>query len=161
MSTTRNQIERRSAVTAAELIASRISIEVIDTGAAPNVCKKRLKGNNLQQAIQRAVSEQTTYTADGAITIQSGTHILSKTSAAAMTLAAPTAAQAGTRLTIICGTAYAHVITATNLLDDGVTGGAKDTATFTGGFVGSSLTLEAVNLKWVVVAKNVCDIAAV
>ena len=89
-----------------------------------------------------------------------GLVVLTKGSAAAMTLAAPTAAQAGTRLRILNGTAFAHVITATNLLDDGVTGGAKDTATF-GAFVGAAIELEAYNLKWIVVSKNVVTIAAV
>jgi hypothetical protein len=65
---------------------------------------------------------------------------LTKGSAAAITLAAPTAAQAGTQITIIAGSAYAHVVTATGLLNDGVTGGAKNTATFAA-FVGASLTL--------------------
>ena len=85
---------------------------------------------------------------------------LTKGSAGAYTLAAPTAAQEGNRLLILNQSAYAHVVTATNLLDDGVTGGAKDTATF-GAFVGASLDLIAVNLKWHVVSKNVCTIAAV
>jgi len=75
----------------------------------------------------------------------------------ATTLAAPTAAQNGTRLTITTGTAYAHTITATALLHDGITGGAKTTATF-GAFLGASLELVAYNLLWHVVNKNVCTI---
>jgi hypothetical protein len=50
------------------------------------------------------------------------------------------------------------VITATGLIHDGVTGGAKNTATF-GAFHGSSLTLVAYNLLWYVESKNVCTIA--
>jgi len=76
----------------------------------------------------------------------------------ATTLAAPTAAQNGTRLTITTGTAYAHTITATALIHDGVTGGAKTTATF-GAFVGASLELVAYNLLWHVINKNVCTIS--
>ncbi|MBZ4251829.1 hypothetical protein LAJ57_13035, partial [Streptococcus pneumoniae] len=78
---------------------------------------------------------------------------LTKGSAGAYTLAAPTAAQEGYRLLVLCQSAYAHVVTATNLLDDGVTGGAKDTATMAA-FVGASLDLIAINLKWHVVGKN-------
>jgi D-ribose pyranose/furanose isomerase RbsD len=85
---------------------------------------------------------------------------LTKGSAGAYTLAAPTAAMNGKELIIVAGTAFAHVITATNLLDDGVTGGAKDTATFAA-FVGSGIHLMAYNLKWCVVAKNLVTIAAV
>lgn len=76
----------------------------------------------------------------------------------ATTLAAPTAAQNGTRLTITTGTAYAHTITATSLIHDGVTGGAKTTATF-GAFLGASLELVAYNELWHVVNKNVCTIS--
>lgn len=102
-----------------------------------------------------------TYASDGAIAFANPSNIakLTKGSAGAYTLAAPTAAQEGYRLLIIGQTAYAHVVTATNLLDDGVTGGAKDTATF-GAFVGTSLDLIAINLKWHVVGKNVVTIAA-
>ncbi len=104
----------------------------------------------------------TTYASDGAISFANPYNIakLTKGSAGAYTLAAPTAAQEGYRLLVLCQSAYAHVITATNLLDDGVTGGAKDTATF-GAFVGSSLDLIAINLKWHVIGKNVVTIAAV
>jgi hypothetical protein len=101
---------------------------------------------------------QTEASGDGAIAIASGTVVITKGSAAALTLAAPTAAQAGTRLRIISQTAFAHVITATNLIDDGVTGGAKDTATFAA-FAGAAIELEAVNQKWAVVSKNVVTVA--
>lgn len=103
-----------------------------------------------------------TYADDGAIAFSNPSNIaeLTKGSAGAYTLAAPTAAQEGYRLLILNQSAYAHVVTATNLLDDGVTGGAKDTATF-GAFVGATLDLIAINLKWHVVSKNVCTIAAV
>ena len=100
----------------------------------------------------------TTITGDGAITIRSGVVALTKGSAAAITLAAPTAAQAGTQITVIAGSNYAHVITATGLLDDGVTGGSKNTATFAA-FIGAAITLLAYNLKWVVVSKNVVTVA--
>lgn len=104
----------------------------------------------------------TAYASDGAISFANPYNIakLTKGSAGAYTLAAPTAAQEGYRRLILGQSAYAHVVTATNLLDDGVTGGAKDTATF-GAFVGTSLDLIAINLKWHVVGKNVVTIAAV
>jgi len=51
------------------------------------------------------------------------------------------------------GTAKAHVLTATGLLQDGVTGGGKDAATFAA-FVGASITLVAYNLKWHVLSAN-------
>ena len=94
-----------------------------------------------------------------AIPIANGVVIMTKGSASAFTLAAPTATtQDGTRMTFISNSAYAHVITATGLIHDGVTGGAKNTATF-GAYVGASLTLVAYQAKWYVESKNVCTIA--
>jgi hypothetical protein len=100
----------------------------------------------------------TTSALDGAIPIATGAVMLTKGSAGAYTLAAPTAEQDGTIMRLIAGSAFAHVITATGLLQDGVTGGAKNAATF-GAFLGSSLTLMAYNLTWYVLAKNVVTIA--
>lgn len=100
----------------------------------------------------------TTISGDGAITIAEGIVKLTKGSAAAITLAAPTAAQEGTTIRVISNSAFAHVITATGLLDDGVTGGSKNTATF-GAFAGASIELVAINLKWSVLAKNVVTVA--
>lgn len=98
------------------------------------------------------------YTADGAIDPTIKNSKISKGSAAAMTLRAPTDAEEGKVICIYSGSAYAHVITATDLIDDGVTGGAKDTITF-GAFVGASITLIASDKKWTVLAKNVATIA--
>lgn len=105
-----------------------------------------------------ALTAQVTITGDGAITIQNSTVLLTKGSAAAITLAAPTAAQAGTRIEIISGSAFAHVVTATGLLDNGVTGGSKNTATFAA-FAGASITLIAAGLKWTVLSSNVVTVA--
>jgi hypothetical protein len=95
---------------------------------------------------------------NGAVAIANGTVVFTKEGVAAMTLAAPTAAQAGTTMVFTSGTANAHTLTATGLIEDGVTGGAKTTATFAA-FVGSSLTLQAVNLKWHVISLNACVIS--
>jgi hypothetical protein len=85
----------------------------------------------------------TLYPADGAITIATGIAKLTKGSIAAMTLAAPTVAQEGTELTITSASAFAHVVTATGAIQNGVTGGAKTTITFAA-FIGASITLLAV-----------------
>ncbi len=80
------------------------------------------------------------------------TYWLTKGSAAAIALAAPTAAQIGTQVSFVAGTAFAHVVTCTSAIDNGVTGGAKSAWT-SAAFVGSSITLEAMpNLHWVVMA---------
>lgn len=98
------------------------------------------------------------YSVDGAITVADQRAIITKGSAAAMTLAAPTASQAGITIVLTAGSAFAHVITATGLIDDGVTGGAKNTVTL-GAFVGATATLYAYNLHWVLQSKTVATVA--
>ncbi|HJP60592.1 MAG TPA: hypothetical protein VJ865_11345 [Gemmatimonadaceae bacterium] len=90
-----------------------------------------------------------TYGEDGAIAVptKDTNVILSKGSAGAYTLAAPSKAQDGLRLTITSKTAFAHVVTATSLIGDGVSGSPHTTATFAA-FVGASILLVAVNGVW-------------
>lgn len=77
------------------------------------------------------------------------TYVLTKGSAlASTTLAQPTKAQNGLRLTFTSQTAFAHVIT--SVMEDGTTGGST-TATFAA-FVGASMILEACNAIWNVLA---------
>jgi len=101
----------------------------------------------------------TNYTADGAIAITTGVHTIAKTSAAAMTVAAPSS-QDGTELTIIANTDFAHVITFTgSTLLDGTTG-ANLTVTLTA-FKGSAITVVAVGTKWLLKSSsNVTSITA-
>jgi hypothetical protein len=85
-----------------------------------------------------------TYAADGAITQKLGTVTISKGSAAAMTLAAPTSGtDDGKHLTILSTTAFAHVVTGAA----GFNGGANHTATF-GAAVGNMLKLVAIGGVW-------------
>jgi hypothetical protein len=91
------------------------------------------------------------YSTDGAIAVRSHTAIITKGSAAAMTLAAPT--RNGIRIEVAAGSAYAHVVTATGLIDDGVTGGGKNTYT-TAAFVGSGATFLSYNGHWILMSKN-------
>lgn len=107
------------------------------------------------KSVQRPI---TTLSADGAIAIVSQTAKITKAGVAALTLAAPTAGQEGTHITVISDSANAHVITATGLINDGVTGGAKNTATFAA-FAGAAIELVAINLKWAIVSKNVVTVA--
>lgn len=109
------------------------------------------------------VQPQTTIAADGAITIASGSVFLTKGSAAAITLAAPTSGAPGTgldgtRISVISGSSFAHVITATSLIEDGTTGVPHTTATFAA-FKGASITLEAKGGLWYVVANNAVTIS--
>ena len=96
---------------------------------------------------------------DGTISVAPGVIVLTKGSAAAIVLPAPTAAQAGTLITITNGSAFAHVITGTDLIHDGVTGGAKDKITL-GAYIGASATLLAYNELWHVISLQVAPVTA-
>lgn len=69
---------------------------------------------------------------------------ITKATAAAITLVAPSKAQDGLTLVFTSLTAAAHVITATTLLGDAVSGSPHTTATFAA-FIGASITLQAQN----------------
>lgn len=82
---------------------------------------------------------------------------ITKATAAAIVLVAPSKAQDGLRLQYTSLTNAAHVITATSLLGDGVTGAPHTTATFAA-FIGASITLEAQNGIWNVIAATQCPV---
>ena len=87
--------------------------------------------------------------ANGAISIQSSTVIITKGTAAAMTLAAPTAGvHDGVTINIISNTAAAHTVTQTSPgFNSGST--ASDVATF-GAAIGNSMEIVAYNGAWLV-----------
>lgn len=93
-----------------------------------------------------------------AIPVQSGVYHLLTTAAGAFTLRAPTLGENGVTLVLVSGSAAAHVVTATGLLQNGVVGGAKNTATFAA-FLGASITLVALAGTWSVVSLNVVTVA--
>lgn len=149
-----------SAITGANLAQSDL-VRVVDVSTRDAASSRDGGERTITVAeLSKAQNQTTDYATDGAIAVASGTAKLTKGSAGAYTLAAPTADQEGTRLVITSGSAYAHVVTSTDKIEDGVTGGAKDTMTF-GAFVGATIELLAVNLKWHVVNKNVVTVAAV
>ncbi len=86
------------------------------------------------------------------VPVKNTTYLLTKATAlASTTLAAPAKDQDGLRLVFTSATAAAHVITATTLLADAVSGSPHTTATFAA-FIGASLTVEAANGLWNVIA---------
>lgn len=102
-------------------------------------------------------ANQRVYAADGAIAANvSHTALLTKGTAGAYTLAAP--ARDGIRLTVISRTAAAHVVTATGLFDDGVTGGSKNAATCAA-FAGASAIYESHGGKWNTVSLKATTVA--
>jgi hypothetical protein len=85
--------------------------------------------------------------ADGAIGVKSGVVAITKGSAAALTLAAPTdVTDDGARLTIISETAFAHTVTQTTPGFNNA-GAAGDVATY-GAAAGNAMVLIARGGKW-------------
>lgn len=114
--------------------------------------------NSLPLLTAQSLLTQTNATASGAIAIQNGTVYITKAGVAAMTLAAPTAAQDGTRIFVTSTTAYAHTITATSLLNNGASGAPYTTVTFAA-YPGAGIQLEAVGLLWNVVSNVACTLS--
>lgn len=97
-------------------------------------------------------NQRQTISSDGAITIQSGNVVLTKGSAAAITLAAPSS-QDDTEITVMSNSDFAHVITAPSaIILDGTTG-ANTTATFAA-FKGASITFVATGVTWLTKSIN-------
>jgi hypothetical protein len=119
-----------------------------------------LDGTSVQTVTNKNyVAPTITQAVDGAIVIATSMIWLTKGSPAAMTLAAPTAAQVGTEITVMAGSAFAHVVTATGLLNNGTTGGPHNTYT-TAAFKGSGATFIATpDLLWVVASQQLGSVA--
>lgn len=112
----------------------------------PKIAYGILRFSALGELIATTCQPVFNYTADGAIAKITGIHKIAKTSAAAMTVAAPSN-QDGEELTIISNTNFAHVITFTGAtLLDGTTG-ANLTVTMTA-FRGSAITVVADGAIW-------------
>ncbi len=84
----------------------------------------------------------TYYAAAGAIAVASGTAAINGAAALAMTLAAPSAAQDGTKILITAATAHAHTVTTPALGINGV----HHIVTYAA--IGDGILLEAVNGTW-------------
>jgi hypothetical protein len=99
--------------------------------------------------IDQSIDNPVTIGQDGVIPQPNGPVVynINKATAAALTLAAPAFTLNGTRVVITSQTAAAHVITATTLLADAVTGSPHTTATFAA-FKGATITLFAENGLW-------------
>lgn len=110
---------------------------------------------------QRMISEPlTTISGDGAVDIsEDAVVVLTKGSAAAITVAAPTGQNIGRRIKLIAGSDFAHVVTFTGTtLGDGTTG--LNTTWTSAAFMGSSLTVRAISAtRWAVESFNLGTIA--
>ena len=158
MSTTTLSKRATAQAVALKIVQSRGRFEAIRY--LPMLVGALLKFNSDGDLVASTIpSETTAYTADGAIALTSGIHVLEKTSAAAMTVAAPSY-QDGERLTIVSNSDFAHVITFTgSTLLDGTTG-ANLTVTLTA-FKGSNIVVVARGTKWLLESSsNVTSIVA-
>ena len=102
-------------------------------------------------------STDTTISGDGAVDISLGDlFLLTKGSAAAITLADPVAGDNGRTICIRSGSAFAHVITLASGIGGVVT--TDDVITFTNR-ASASITLKVINAKWWVVGSYLAAIA--
>lgn len=128
--------------------------------ASENVDLTPTQEERIREQIHASTLKAITYPADGAISVLPQFAVLTKGSAGAYTLAAAPAAGSNDEsmaIEITAGTPFAHVVTATGLIQDGVTGGPKTTMTFAA-FIGASIKLRGWNGKWHVITKNVVTI---
>lgn len=136
------------------LVATAGDFEVGTVIAVLTTTRVLVRLNNIS-AINNPI---TLAAANGAIAVAPGTVVITKGSIAAMTLAAPVATQNGLILRVTSASAFAHTITATGLIDNGVTGGSKTTATFAA-FAGATIELMAYEGKWHVISLNAVTVA--
>lgn len=129
------------------------------TGGTASASKAVVLGVSKQVSGMGVIEPVVDIAGDGAITIASGVVTLSKGSAAAITIAAPSAAQDGTVIRVVSKSAYAHVVTFTgNTLLDG-TSAAKLKATLAA-YAGSGLSFVAVGQKWNLLGNTAATLAA-
>lgn len=122
----------------------------VEVSAAPSDFSNPSPGNSVSLPpylpSQQTIGESITYTSAqiAAWGNQPQEFAITKATAAAIVLVAPSKAQDGLTLVFTSLTAAAHVITATTLLGDAVSGSPHTTATFAA-FIGTTLTLKAEN----------------
>lgn len=111
-------------------------------------------------AIAVGTQAQIVTPSSGAVAIQNSTVVITKTgSLAALTLAVPTTAQNGTRITFTSTTAFAHTVTCPSaIINRGVTGDPVTVGTLAA-FPGAGFTVEAYAGKWNVISNMVTSFA--
>lgn len=135
----------------------------VEVSAAPSDFANPSPGNVVDLPpylpTQETIGEDRTFTSAeiAAWGNQPREYAITKASAAAIVLVAPSKAQDGLTITFTSLTAAAHVITATTLLADAVSGSPHTTATFAA-FIGATLTLKAENGLYNVVSAVVVPI---
>lgn len=123
----------------------RINAQQSRGTATPTVAGLTLNGDLVRQF--------SVASADGAITQKEGTVFITKGSAAALTIADPTATtDDNKRLLVIATTAFAHTLSNAAGSGFNVGGAATDVGTF-GGAKGDNIELIAYQGKWYVVGK--------
>lgn len=105
--------------------------------------------------VYATLGQDTTFTAAQVLSWgnQPQNFAITKATAAAITLVAPDKSQDGLEITFTSQTAAAHVITATSLLGDAVSGSPHTTATFAA-YIGAGIVLQAQNGVWNVITKT-------
>lgn len=128
-------------------------VQIVDASSAQTLTNKTFTAPTITDALLNLPVAE--FVGDGAVTVTPGVKVLTKTSAGAYTLAAPTTE--GDVVILIAGTSFAHVVTGTNLFWAGETGGPFNKVT-TAAFIGSAAVLVGWNGLWMVVADQIATI---
>lgn len=115
----------------------------VSPGSFCNVFVFAMFGIPVNQNVGAGTDQYSEDSSSGGIPVTSGTYALLGSGAQAMTLAAPTAGQDGTRIYVVAGTAHAHTITT----PAAAINGTHHIVTFAA--IGDGVELEAVNGIWV------------
>lgn len=136
--------------------AAHDKLSKVEVSSAPGDFANPAPGNDVSLPpylpTQETLGEDRTFTATevAAWGNQPRDFAITKATAAAITLVAPSTASDGLVVRFTSLTAAAHVLTATSLLGDGASGSPHTTATYAA-YIGATLTLEAQNGIWNVV----------
>lgn len=129
----------------------------VEVSSVPSDFGNPTPGNqvNLPPALplQQTLGEDKTFTSAEILAWgnQPRNFAITKGSACLFTLVAPSKSQDGLTLVFTSDSAFAHVMTATTLLGDAVSGSPHTTGTFAA-FIGASITLQAQNGLWNVIS---------
>lgn len=113
----------------------------------------------VHQAPGGMIDSTTVYPVAVALTVQPGLAVLTKATAGAYTIPAPSnPGDNGMQMTIVSATAAAHTVTGVALLADGATGAPHSTATYNA-YKGAALRIEAYGGLWNVIGTSNVTVA--
>ena len=140
--------------------AAHDTLAAVLVSSAPSDFPSSSAGNSVElppfTPIQKTIGEDLTFTSAQILGYgnQPQNFVITKATAAAITLVAPSKAQDGLTLTFTSTTAATHAITATSLLANAGASSPYTTATVANAKIGGGITLQAQNGLWNVISST-------